>query len=144
MEKPKLVAQFLGAVVLAGSSPAITTDEPSRPCMSLAAVREEACPPNWAGVLATKTAWCAKPRDRLAQMDVSAASCRGFLRYHHHFFDGGHYYCLYDPSSLELRGYYSFDRKMEAMTHRHEGGEITCGMSAADFEDKECELASCP
>jgi hypothetical protein len=134
MAKLKLLAQFLGAIVVASSSPAGATEAASASCMPLASVGEALCPPNWTGALAAKAAWCGKP---LADVDISAEPCRGFLRYHHHYFDGGHHYCLYDPSTLALRGYYGFDRK--AMNY----GATSCGMSKKDFEDKECPRAHC-
>jgi hypothetical protein len=133
MQRSELLPQLLAVVFFAGSSPASSAGAGSAPCVPLASISQAQCPLSWTAALVDKTSRCGKREDA----DVSTTPCRGFLRYHHHFFDGGHDYCLYDPSSLVLRGYYGFDRKA------NNDGVISCGMSMADFEDKECARALC-
>jgi hypothetical protein len=108
-------------------------------CLPLSSVDTRSCPRTWTDALDAHTAFCAKEwraGGGLFTADVSATTCRGFLRYTRHLFDGGPRTCLYDPTTLALRGYHAFDGK--AMYQA-----MTCGSSREDFDDKGCQLVSC-
>jgi hypothetical protein len=68
---------------------------------------------------------------------ISTAPCRGLLRYTRFLFDAGPRYCVYDPISLALQGYYAHDGKAGF-------DAITCGSTPADYDIAACAGASCP
>jgi hypothetical protein len=108
-------------------------------CLPLASVRREECPRTWGEAIDHHAGFCAKEwRGGMGSFSAerSATACRGFLRYTRHLWDAGPRMCIYDPITLELRGYHAIDGK--AMYQA-----ITCGLSREDFDDKDCPLVSC-
>lgn len=97
------------------------------------------CPADWTAALADRGRFCMVNAGSPLGYDavVSTAPCRGLWRYTRFLFDAGPRYCVYDPSTLALRGYYAHDGKAGV-------DAITCGATPADFDMTGCAGASCP
>lgn len=109
-----------------------------RACLPLTSVFNP-CPADWSAALADKATFCKSPTSLpypLFDAFLSTNSCRGLLRYTKHLFDGGPRFCIYDPTSLALVGYYIVDGKalFEA---------ISCGSTKTDFADTACVGSTC-
>jgi hypothetical protein len=109
-----------------------------RACLPLTNVVNP-CPADWNTALADKATFCKSPSSLPYPMFdafLSTNSCHGFLRYTKHLFDGGPRFCIYDPGSLVLVGYYIVDGKalFEA---------ISCGSTKTDFDDTACAGSTC-
>jgi hypothetical protein len=109
----------------------------STACVPLADLTSE-CPATWPAALADQGAFCAtKAPSPSFDAFVSTAPCRGFLRYSRHLWDAGPRYCLYDPTTLALRGYRASDGKLMFEA-------TTCGSAKTDFGDEQCAGTTCP
>ncbi len=105
----------------------------SSSCLPLSAAP---CPPDWTAAVADEARFCMKEAPFYDAV-ISTAPCRGLLRYTRFLFDAGPRYCVYDPSTLALRGYRAYDGKL--------GFEATtCGSTAADYDITGCAGNSCP
>jgi hypothetical protein len=119
-----------------GADAASGTDAPS--CLPLASIGADTCPPTWSAAMAARSAFCAKEGQQ-PDFDafLSNQACRGYLRYSRYLFDGGPRDCIYDPTTLALRGYLASDPKAQFSA-------ITCGSATADFDDRDCPGIQCP
>jgi hypothetical protein len=107
-------------------------------CNPLTDVKPEECPATWPEAQAAKARFCIDGR-RGPSFDtfLSTEPCGGFLRYTRYLFDAGPRFCLYDPTTLALRGYRAVDGKLSYQS-------ITCGSAVTDFGDKDCAGTACP
>ena len=107
-------------------------------CIPLADVKPEECPATWPEAQAAKARFCIDER-RGPSFDtfLSTEPCGGFLRYTRYLFDAGPRFCLYDPTTLALRGYRAVDGKAFYQA-------ITCGSVVTDFGDQDCAGTACP
>jgi hypothetical protein len=121
-----------GANTATGVNGAGTLDG-SAGCLPLSAAP---CPPDWTAAVADEAQFCVKEAPFYDAV-ISAAPCRGLLRYTRFLFDAGPRYCVYDPGTLALQGYYAYDGKAGFQA-------ITCGSTAADYDITGCAGNSCP
>jgi hypothetical protein len=104
-------------------------------CLPLETIGAQTCPATWDEAIAGHLAFCTfERRDRglgLFDADRSGTACQGFLRYNRYLFDAGPRFCLYNPVTLALAGYYGVGTKSMFR-------QITCGASPQQF------LVDCP
>jgi hypothetical protein len=112
-----------------------TGDPDAEACLPLETIDAQTCPASWDEAIAGHLAFCTyERRDRglgLFDADRSGTACQGFLRYSRYLFDAGPRFCLYDPGTEALVGYYGVGTKFMFR-------EITCGSSPEQF------LVKCP
>jgi hypothetical protein len=105
----------------------------------LETIDAQTCPATWAEATAAHKAFCIREWHGgrgLFDAALTSTTCRGFLRYTRYLFDAGPRTCLYDPTTLALRGYYAFDGK--AMFKA-----ITCGSTPDQYDSKDCGVLTC-
>jgi hypothetical protein len=120
-------------------APAAPDGRDGSACVPLATVDAQTCPATWAEATAAHKAFCIREWHGgrgLYSADLSTSACRSFLRYTRYLFDAGPRTCLYDPITLDLRGYRAFDGK--AMFEA-----TTCDSTPDQYDGKGCGVLTC-